>query len=115
MPSVLAAGAINGLLGAGGGVVLLYVFAALLRRRGDKDSGKDAFAGVIAVILPVSLMSALSYARRGNIDMDKMQVLVIPAIVGGIVGAYLTDKLPVKIIRGVFAALVIISGVRMVW
>ena len=115
VPSVFAAGVINGLLGAGGGVILLYVFSALFRRRGGDDKAKDSFATVISVILPVSLMSALSYAARGNIDMDRMQVLVIPAIAGGITGAYLTDKLPTKVIRGIFAVLVIVSGVRMVW
>ena len=115
VPVCLTAGVINGLLGAGGGVIMLYALSYLLRKRGGNDAGKDAFASVVAVILPVSLISALSYATRGNLDMTKMQVLIIPAIVGGVVGAYLTDKLPTKVIRGIFAVLVIISGVRMVW
>ena len=115
VPATLAAGVINGLLGAGGGVVMLYALSYLLRKRGSADAGKDAFASVVAVILPVSMISALSYASRGNIDMTKMQVLIIPALIGGMIGAYLTDKLPTRIIRGIFAVLVIISGVRMIW
>ena len=115
VPVCLAAGVINGLLGAGGGVIMLYALSYLLRKKGGAESGRDAFASVVAVILPVSMISALSYAARGNIDMTKMQVLIIPALVGGIIGAYLTDKLPTKLIRGIFAVLVIVSGVRMVW
>ena len=115
VPACFAAGVINGLLGAGGGVIMLYALSYLLRKKKGAESGRDAFASVVAVILPVSMISALSYAARGNIDMTKMQVLIIPALVGGIIGAYLTDKLPTKLIRGIFAVLVIVSGVRMVW
>ncbi len=112
-PASLIAGVINGLLGAGGGVIMLYLIAAVLKRRGD-CSGRDVFASVIAVILPVSLVSAVSYAASGLVDMDEMQILLLPALAGGAVGAYLTDRLPVNVIRGIFAVLVIISGIRMV-
>ena len=116
VPATLAAGVINGLLGAGGGVVMLYVIRAILGHSEDAESAsRDAFATVVAVILPVSVVSAVTYGARGNLDMDVMQVFAVPALVGGIVGAYLTDRLPTRLIKGVFAVLVIVSGVRMIW
>ncbi len=113
VPLCFTAGVINGLLGAGGGVIMLYVIGAYLKGKGE-ESGKDAFATVIAVILPVSAVSAVTYALRGAIDMDVMQVMFVPAIAGGILGAYLTDRLPTKVIRGIFAVLVIVSGIRLI-
>lgn len=118
VPSCIAAGVINGLLGAGGGVIMLYLVCAVLGKRSAGKNAqnvqRDAFASVIAIILPVSVVSAISYAAKGAIDMEKMQKLILPALAGGIIGAYLTDRLPTRIIRGVFALLVIISGIRMV-
>ncbi len=116
VPATLAAGVVNGLLGAGGGVIMMYVVRAVLKG-GDnlKNVQKDTFASVVAIILPVSVVSAISYAARGNLSMDIMGVLTVPALVGGIIGAYLTDKLPSGVIRMIFALLVIISGVRMVF
>lgn len=116
VPACLAAGVINGLLGAGGGVIMLYLVGAVLRKKSaGEDVQKDSFASVIAVILPVSVVSSISYAARDAINMKELQILILPALIGGIIGAYLTDRLPTRIIRGVFALLVIISGVRMVW
>ncbi|MBE6708223.1 MAG: sulfite exporter TauE/SafE family protein [Ruminococcaceae bacterium] len=116
VPATLAAGVINGLLGAGGGVIMLYVVRAVLKGRGDMEAvQKDTFATVVAIILPVSVVSAISYASKGNLNMDIMGVLTIPALIGGIIGAYLTDKLPSRVVRGIFALLVIISGVRMIF
>lgn len=116
VPAALAAGVINGLLGAGGGVVMLYLIRAVLRRsETGEELQKDTFASVVAVMLPVSIVSAVSYAARGAIDMSEMQVLTLPALAGGIIGAYLTDRLPSKAVRWIFAVLVIISGIRMVW
>lgn len=110
----LAAGMVNGLLGAGGGVIILYLIRAQMRKESAQGGGeRDCFATVVAVMLPVSLASALSYASRGNIDFTQVTPLVIPAIVGGTLGAYLTDKLPTTAVRAVFALLVIFSGIRM--
>ena len=103
----LFAGVVNGLLGAGGGVIMLYLVQYVMGK--ESESQKDAFASVVAVILPVSIVSAVSYGAAGNIDMSMIQVLAIPALVGGALGAYLTDRLPCGIIRGVFAILLIIQ------
>lgn len=116
VPAAVLAGIVNGLLGAGGGVIMLYVIKAVLSLgEGEGDVGKDTFASVVAVMLPVSLISAISYGAAGNVSMKEMQILTLPAIVGGIIGAYLTDKLPTRVIRGIFAVLVIVSGVRMIF
>lgn len=115
VPSALIAGAVNGLLGAGGGIIMLYLIKYCLEREyGGESAQKDAFASVVAVMLPVSVISSLSYGAKGNIDMDRMGNLILPALIGGMIGAYLTHKLPSRIIRGIFAFLVVVSGVRMI-
>ena len=115
VPSALAAGTVNGLLGAGGGVIMLYLVKAVLTGKEQGEGAqKDVFASVVAIMLPVSVISALSYRANGNLDMERMSTLILPALAGGMIGAYLTDKLPSRVIRGIFALLVIVSGIRMI-
>ena len=102
----LAAGFINGLLGAGGGIVLVFVLAAAL-------DGRDVFANAIAVTLPVTLLSAIRYAMAGRLVTDGFPVLILPALLGGAAGAWLLDRIDQRLTRRLFAALIIWSGFNM--
>jgi len=109
-------GIVNGLLGAGAGVFLLYLFRWMLKRgKWDGDRDKDAFATVVLTVLPLSIVSSITYAVSGRLDTAELRILILPAVAGGFLGAILTDKLPAGVIRAVFAVLVIISGIRMVF
>ena len=50
----LAAGAMNGLLGAGGGVILVFLLRAAL---GPKTESRDVYASALITTLPVTLIS----------------------------------------------------------
>ena len=106
------AGILNGFLGAGSGVVLMFAIAALNADKGE-GAARDNFATVIASVLPVSVVSTIIYMKNGAINEDIMGRFAFPAALGGIVGAFLTDRLNTKILRLVFAIVVIIAGVNM--
>ncbi len=106
------AGLLNGFLGAGSGVVLMFAIAALNENKGD-GAARDNFATVIASVLPVSIVSTVIYIKSGAIDENIMGRFALPAIIGGIAGAFLTDRLDTKILRLVFAVVVFIAGVNM--
>ncbi len=113
--AAVLAGFMNGLIGTGGGVIMFYAFRRLVKSRADgvSSSEKDAFASVIAVILPTSLVSALTYAARGNVSLDEVTVMLIPALAAGIAGAYLSDRLNTDVLRAFFTAILLFSGFRM--
>lgn len=107
----LGAGIVNGLLGTGGGILLLWV----LRRY---ERPQDAFASALVCILPLSLLSVLLYCRSGTVSLtDLVSADILPyllgAIPGGILGAYLLDRLKLSVVQYLFAALLIFSGWRM--
>ena len=118
VPVSLFAGVLNGLLGTGGGVIIVYLFRYLYRKYpegGDiENAEKDSFASVVAVILPTSLISALTYAAKGQVYFDELARLIIPSLIGGMTGAYLTDKLDTRALRAVFTLLILYSGTRMI-
>lgn len=101
-----SAGIINGLLGAGGGIVLIFVLAALL-------DGRDVYANAIAVTLPITLLSTIRYAADGQLPISDFVPLLFPAAIGGIFGAWLLDRIDVSLTKKIFAALIIWSGINM--
>ncbi len=109
----LAAGFSNGLLGAGGGVitvfVLSYACADILEDR------RDVFSNAIAVMLPISVVSAVFYATSGKTVLQGFSLFIIPAVLGGIFGGFLLRKTNPYLLKKIFAAIVIISGVMMIF
>ena len=105
----LLAGAINGFLGTGGGIVLVYALGAIT----DNDK-KDNFAITLCAIIPMSLVSLISYGNSGNIDTSLVKTLIFPAVIGGALGALLTDKIRTKYLSLFFALLVMYSGIWLI-
>lgn len=103
------AGTVNGLLGAGGGILIVYAMAYALR---DKEcDARDFYANALCVMLPISALSCVRYAMRGNLATEGMGRYVIPALFGGLVGGFLLGKIKVGALKRLFAALVIYSGI----
>ena len=102
------AGIVNGFLGTGGGIVLMLAFSLLPTK--DEASVRNKFAEVIAVILPLSLISAFVYGD--NIDLTSASPYIIPGILGGVSGALLLDKLSVKLVKKLFALMIIWAGIN---
>lgn len=103
----LTAGAVNGFLGTGGGIVLM--FALSLIPASDDTAARDRFATVIAVILPLSFVSVLTYGER--VDFAEASPYILPGILGGVIGAMLLDKLSVNAVKKLFAVMVIWAGI----
>ena len=103
------AGVINGFLGTGAGIVLIYLLAYL-----EKENVKNNFAMTIMAVLPMSFVSLYFYVKGENVDYELIRLSLLPIILGGIVGAYLMDKIERKWLSLIFSALVIYSGFSMV-
>ena len=104
--SAIFAGFVNGFLGTGGGIVLMFALSMIPSVK-NMDA-RDRFATLIAVILPLSAISLLSY--RNTLDMSSTVPYLLPGILGGVVGALLLDRLSVKLVKKIFAVMVIWAG-----
>jgi len=77
---------------------------------------KRAHASSIFAILPLSVVSAAVYWLRGNMSFREESLwLLAGASIGGLLGALLLGKLTKKLIDWLFTALMLFSGVRMVF
>lgn len=108
-----AAGFVNGLLGTGGGIILL--FGGLLLGKREKTDTRDLFAGTALVTMLLSTVSALLYFGHGKIDTAGLSPYLLPAVAGGATGAFLLDRLPTKALERLFALLTLVGGVLMLF
>lgn len=112
------AGFINGLLGTGGGIFLVFMMRYLASKRDRRalrsEDERDVFAGALSVMLPISVFSSLHYARAGALDPEAFAPMILPSIAGGVLGGLLLDKLALPWLRRLFALLVLCSGVLMI-
>lgn len=101
------AGAVNGLFGAGGGMVLLPFL-----RRGKLAAGHACFATALAVMLPVSAVSFGVYALRGAVDLPAALPYCLGGIGGGLLAGLLCRRLPLKALQVALALLMLWGGAR---
>ena len=71
-----------------------------------------ASASVHTAEIFTTAVSGFSHWRFGNIDKALFKRLVIPGIIGGIVGAYILTTLPTSIIKPIVSFYLLLMGVR---
>lgn len=76
---------------------------------------RRAHATSIAVILPISALSAGLYYAGGYVPLTETLYLCAGAIAGGLVGACLLSKVRVKILNRIFTLLILASGIRLLF
>lgn len=113
------AGITNGLLGAGGGIVLIFLLSPALSGIYEKNGyefykSKDVMAISLSVMLPISVVSAIRYGARGLLDLSYVSKIIFPSVLGGFAGGILLNKLQENLITKIFAFLVIYSGLAMI-
>ena len=109
----LAAGLVNGLLGAGGGILIVFGLAPLLGR--DAENRRDIFANALCVMLPVSVVSLINYTAAGHLPQADFAPILIPCVIGGLAGALLLDRVNTTALQRLFALIVIWSGATMIF
>ncbi len=100
-------GLINSLLGAGGGMIAV----PLLKKTSMNQT--QAQASAIAIILPLTVASIIGYYMTGNINIKDSFEYLVPGVIGAICGALLLPKIPIKILKKIFAGFMIWAGIRM--
>ncbi len=102
-------GFISGLLGSGGGVAVV---------EGLEEAGTEerrAHATSIAVILPISVLSAALYFTGGYVPLTQTLYLCGGAVAGGLAGAFFLSRVKVKLLNRIFTLLILASGIRLLF
>lgn len=107
----LAAGALSGFVGIGGGVVMVPALIYFLNFNQLEAQGTS-----LAVMLPpIGILAFMNYHKTGNVDIRNALVIAGMFIVGGYLGSKLALRLPVAKVKLFFGVLMVFVSVRMVW
>lgn len=100
-------GLINGLLGAGGGMIAV----PLLKKTGL--SQKEAHANAIAVILPITVLSAMLYLLNDYVAFKDAFVYIPTGLLGALIGTYFLKKISPIWLKRIFGIFMVYAGVRL--
>ncbi len=104
------AGFVNGFLGGGGGVIVVAVLLSLMAL-----PQKNAQATALLVILPLTVVSAIVYLAKGFVQWEPTLWVTVGVVLGGIVGALLLSKLKSDVVKIIFAIVLILGGVKLLF
>ena len=101
----LCAGAVTGLLGAGGGMVLV----PLLTKFGDLEEAQ-VFPASVSIILPVCVTSL--FIQSGSVPPAEALPYLLGSAAGGVAAGFFGRKIPVKWLHRGLGALILWGGIR---
>lgn len=102
-----AAGAVNGLFGAGGGMVLVPALQA--SRELEED---EIFPASVSIMLPACLVSLFAAASPASLPWAAALPYLAGSAAGGVLAGILGKHIPTKFLHRLLGAFILYGGVR---
>lgn len=103
----LGAGAVNGLFGAGGGMVLVPLLTLLSDLEED-----EIFSSSLAIILPICIVSLTVTALTGTVAWSDSVPWLFGSAAGGLIAAKWGQKIPAVWLHRGLGILIVWGGFR---
>jgi uncharacterized membrane protein YfcA len=117
--ALLGAGAMGGLLagllGVGGGIIIVPALDLALAMAGVEPAAALhlAVATSMATIVPTSISSSRSHAKRGAVDSTVIRRWSLPIVLGALAGAVLASRVDARVLSIVFGVVALAAAVKM--
>ena len=105
-----AAGIVNGLFGAGGGMILIPLLTLLT---GLKDD--EVFSSSLAVMLSICIVALGTTALHQPLPLEDSLPYLAGSAVGGLMAGILRQKIPTLWLHRLLGLLIIWGGIRYLW
>jgi uncharacterized membrane protein YfcA len=105
----LVAGVASGLFGVGGAIVIIPGLVMVLKMSQHAANGTS----LAALLLPVGVLGAVEYYRRGEVNVPFAIVISLGLFVGVLIGAKLAGGVSDLALRRAFGVLLLLASVRL--
>lgn len=103
----LCAGIVNGMFGAGGGMVLVPLLTLL-----PGLAENDVFSGSVAIILPICIVSLAFILPGESYSITSALPYLAGSLIGGLLAWKLGKKIPTKWLHRLLGAFILWGGIR---
>jgi uncharacterized membrane protein YfcA len=107
----LAAGALSGLIGVGGGIIVVPALVYILGFSQHQAQGTSL--GLL--LLPVGILAVLNYYQKGFIDIKVVAIMAAAFIIGGWFGSKFALSIPQETVKKIFAGIMILVAGKMLF
>jgi uncharacterized membrane protein YfcA len=106
----IVAGAFSGLFGVGGGGIMVPLLVLWIGYE-EREATGTSLAAIVIIAGAAALVQGVGY---GKVDVVKGIVIGIPAVAGVIAGTALQQRVPTRVISGIFALVLVASAITLV-
>lgn len=107
----ILAGFIGGIAGVGGGLVIVPMLVMLMGMTQHQAQGTS----IGTLVFPIAILAAINYSKEGFINWKFVVFLAISFMIGSFFGSKLAVSLEPKMLKRVFATILVIGAVKMYW
>jgi len=105
----VAAGAVAGLFGVGGGIIFVPTLTLILGL-----SQLEAEATSLLAIIPVALLGSWRQTRSGDVRWRDATIMGLVSVATAVAGALIADVAPERVLRVGFAILLVATAVQLI-
>ena len=105
----LFAGVLSGMFGIGGGIVIVPALILLAGFAPARATGTS----LGALLLPVGLLGAMQYWKKGDVDMRASAILALGLLIGALFGAKIGLAMSPRTMRRAFAVLLVLVSTQL--
>jgi uncharacterized protein len=107
----IAAGVLGGLVGVGGGIIIVPALVYFIGF--SQKTAQGTSLGLI--MLPVGILGVLQYYKQGHVDFRVVGMLAVGFLLGSYFGSKIALSLPQETVKKIFAVLMIIIAIKMLF
>lgn len=105
----MVAGALGGMFGIGGGILMVPAMVYFLHYSQKMSQGTS----LAVLCMPVGILGAINYYKAGNVDLKIAGILAVGFVGGSLFGSRLALGLPEAAMRRGFAIFLILVAIQM--
>jgi uncharacterized protein len=107
----IAAGVLGGLVGVGGGIIIVPALVYFIGF--SQKTAQGTSLGLI--MLPVGILGVLQYYKQGHVDFRVVGILAAGFLLGSYFGSKIALSLPQETVKKIFAVLMLIIAIKMLF
>jgi uncharacterized membrane protein YfcA len=104
----LLIGAISGIVGTGGGVLIVPALVYFFHMSQHKAQGTS----LGALLAPIGILAFWEYHKAGNVDIKAAFLIAVGFAIGGYFGGFWAQHLPDLLLRRILGTLLVAVGIH---